>query len=148
MNLGAFAIVIILSRSGDGKEPSYGEMLSDYEGLAKTEPLWAALMLIFMFSLTGIPPTAGFVGKFYIFLSVINAGYTWLAVVAVLMSAVSAYFYLRVVMLMYMREPQKALKVSPNLSESLAATITTALVIITGISPYYLIEFARITMSL
>lgn len=140
MNIGAFAIVTILGREG--------EQLSDYEGLSKTEPLWAALMLIFMFSLTGIPPTAGFVGKFYLFLSVINAGYTGLAIVAVIMSAVSAYFYLRVVMLMYMKEPSRSVSVSPNLPEALAVTITTGLVILMGVSPYYFIEFAKASMSL
>ncbi|MCX7792993.1 MAG: NADH-quinone oxidoreductase subunit N [Thermodesulfovibrionales bacterium] len=140
MNLGAFAIVTILGREG--------EELSQYEGLAKTEPLWAAIMLIFMFSLTGIPPTAGFVGKFYLFMSVINAGYTGLAVIAVIMSAVSAYFYLRVVMFMYMKEPQRAVSISPSVSETLAVTITTGFVILIGLSPYYFIEFARASMIL
>lgn len=140
MNIGAFAIVTILGREG--------EELSQYEGLAKTEPLWAALMLVFMFSLTGIPPTAGFVGKFYLFMSVINAGYTGLAIIAVIMSAISAYFYLRVVMLMYMREPQKGISISPTLSEAFALTITTGFVLLIGVSPYYFIEFARAAMSL
>ena len=67
--------------------------------------LSAALMLVFMFSLTGIPPTAGFVGKFYLISAALDAGYTWLVIVAVLFSAVSAYFYLRIVMYMYMRDP-------------------------------------------
>lgn len=140
MNIGAFAIVTMLGREG--------EELSQYEGLAKTEPLWAALMLVFMFSLTGIPPTAGFVGKFYLFMSVINAGYLGLAIIAVIMSAISAYFYLRVVMLMYMREPKISISISPNLSEALALTITTGFVLLIGVSPYYFIEFARAAMSL
>ncbi len=140
MNIGAFAIVTILGREG--------ELISDYEGLGKIEPLWAAIMLIFMFSLTGIPPTAGFVGKFYLFMSVINAGYTGLAILAVIMSAVSAYFYLRVVMLMYMKEPSRTISVSPNLPEALAVTITTGLVLLMGVSPYYFIEFAKVSMSL
>jgi NADH-quinone oxidoreductase subunit N len=148
MNIGAFAIVIIMSRANPEGDISIGEQISDYEGLSKTEPLWAALMLIFMFSLTGIPPTAGFIGKFYLFMSVINAGYTGLAIVAVIMSAVSAYFYLRIVMLMYMKEPLKALTVSPNLSEAIATTISTGLVLIMGVAPYYFIEFARAAMSL
>lgn len=149
MNIGAFAIVIILSKEKSGDSNiSTGESLADYEGLAKTEPLWAALMLVFMFSLTGIPPTAGFVGKFYLFMSVINAGYAWLAIVAVIMSAVSAYFYLRVVMLMYMKEPSRPVTASPSLSEALAVTISTGLVLLIGISPYYFIEFAKASMSL
>ncbi len=147
MNIGAFAVVIILSSKAKEGDISFGEDISDYEGLSKTEPLWAALMLIFMFSLTGIPPTAGFVGKFYLFMSVINVGYTGLAIVAVIMSAVSAYFYLRIVMLMYMKEPQKVTIVRPNIPETIVITIATALVLIIGVSPYYFIEFARV-MSL
>jgi len=102
MTLGAFAVVILLR--ADRLE---GEDISDYEGLAKAHPLTSALMLIFMFSLTGIPPTAGFVAKFYVFMAAIRAGYTPLAVVAVVFSVVSAFFYLRIVMYMYMREPKK-----------------------------------------
>ncbi|MFN3480939.1 MAG: NADH-quinone oxidoreductase subunit N, partial [Thermodesulfovibrionales bacterium] len=84
MNIGAFAIVTILKSEGFA-----GEELSDYEGLAKTHPFASALMLIFMFSLTGIPPTAGFIGKFYLFMSAVKAGYTWLAIIAVIFSAIS-----------------------------------------------------------
>jgi len=74
MNLGAFGIVILLDK---------GENISDYNGLSKSHPYAAALMLVFMFSLAGIPPTAGFIGKFYIFMAAINAGYTWLVAIAV-----------------------------------------------------------------
>ena len=79
MNMGAFAVVILLEK---------GEEIKDYNGLAKSRPLVAALMLVFMFSLTGIPPTAGFIGKFYIFMAAVKAGYTWLVVVAVIFRAI------------------------------------------------------------
>ncbi|MDI6802031.1 MAG: NADH-quinone oxidoreductase subunit N [Thermodesulfovibrionales bacterium] len=126
MNIGAFAIVIILDR---------GEELSDYEGLAKNRPLVAALMLVFMFSLTGIPPTAGFIAKFNLFTAVIKAGYTWLVIIAVMFSAISAYYYLRVVMNMYMKEMKQeaAIHLSPSLS--LAILITVLMVLIIGIMP-------------
>lgn len=141
MNIGAFAIVTILKSEGFA-----GEEISDYEGLAKTHPLASGLMLIFMFSLTGIPPTAGFIGKFYLFMSAVKAGYTWLAIVAVIFSAISAYFYLRVVMYMYMREPKQEVSLSTSMPSSLAIAITALAVLILGIFPSGLIEFARMSL--
>jgi NADH-quinone oxidoreductase subunit N len=138
MNIGAFAIVILLRREG-----FRGENITDYEGLSKTHPLYAVLMLIFMFSLTGIPPTAGFIGKFYLFIAAINAGYTWLAVVAVIFSAISAYFYMRVVMYMYMRAPKTELKLSTSGSLGLALAVTTAAVLLIGILPQKVISLAK-----
>jgi len=142
MNIGAFAVVIMLRSEG-----FKGDNISDYEGLAKTHPLAAALMLVFMFSLTGIPPTAGFMGKFYLFMSAISAGYTWLAVTAVIFSAISAYFYLRIVMYMYMKEPKTEvqLSVSPGIALALAITVITVLVI--GVFPSKIINLARISAS-
>jgi NADH-quinone oxidoreductase subunit N len=97
MNLGAFAVVIALRSDGIA-----GEDLEDYEGLARSHPVISALMLVFLFSLVGIPPTAGFVAKFSVFMAVIRAGHTPLAVIGVVFSVVAAFFYLRVVILMYM----------------------------------------------
>jgi NADH-quinone oxidoreductase subunit N len=138
MNIGAFAIIIMLRSKG-----FKGESINDYEGLAKTHPLAAALMLIFMFSLTGIPPTAGFIGKLYIFMSAINAGYTWLVVVAVIFSAISAYFYLRIVMYMYMRDPKVDVKLSASFSNGVALAVTTVAVLFIGIWPSYLLDMAK-----
>jgi NADH-quinone oxidoreductase subunit N len=138
MNIGAFSIVILLRKEGFN-----GDSIHDYEGLSKTHPVYAVIMLIFMFSLTGIPPTAGFVGKFYIFLSAVNAGYTWLVVTAVMFSAISAYFYLRIVMYMYMREPQTEAPVNPAPGLRLALLLTTTAVLVIGILPFRLIELAR-----
>ncbi|MFC1769490.1 NADH-quinone oxidoreductase subunit N, partial [Nitrospirota bacterium] len=139
MNIGAFAIVILLRREG-----YTGNDLSDYNGLAKTHPLSAALMLIFMFSLTGIPPTAGFMGKFYIFMAAIDAGYQWVVVIAVLFSAISAYYYLRVVMYMYMREPETDVQLSPAPGLSIAIAISVAGVIVLGVVPAKVIAFAKV----
>lgn len=126
MNIGAFAIVILLEK---------GEELSDYEGLSKSHPLVAALMLVFMFSLTGIPPTAGFIGKFNLFMAAIKAGYTWLVVIAVIFSAISAYYYLRVVMNMYMKEMKQEAAISLSPSLGLAILITVLMVFVIGIMP-------------
>ena len=139
MNIGAFAVVIMLRSEG-----FKGDNISDYEGLAKTHPLAAALMLVFMFSLTGIPPTAGFMGKFYLFMSAISAGYTWLAVTAVIFSAISAYFYLRIVMYMYMKEPKAEVQLSVSPGIALALAITVIAVLVIGVLPSKIISVARI----
>ena len=98
-NFGAWSVVIALERA-EGK----GLQLEDYYGLGKKYPVLAAAMLVFMLSFIGVPPTIGFVGKFYLFRTVLEGGYTWLAVIGVLTSLLSAYYYLRVVVNMYMRE--------------------------------------------
>ena len=126
MNIGAFSIVILLDK---------GEEIKDYQGLSKSHPLVAALMLVFMFSLTGIPPTAGFIGKFNLFMAAINAGYVWVVVVAVMFSAISAYYYLRIVMNMYMKEMTEESAISPSPSLGMAIVITVLMVFIIGIMP-------------
>lgn len=141
MNIGAFAIVITLRREG-----FQGEDLEDYMGLSKSHPLASALMLIFMFSLAGIPPTAGFVGKFYVFLEAINAGYVYLAVIAVAFSAVSAFFYLRVVMYMYMKDPVKEISLTTSPSMSIALAVTAMMVLIIGIFPSVLLNLVKLSI--
>lgn len=142
MNIGAFAVIIMLRSEG-----FKGENISDFEGLSKSHPLAAALMLVFMFSLTGIPPTAGFMGKFYLFWSAINAGYTYLVVIAVIFSAISAYFYLRIVMYMYMREPRQTVALSTSPAIGLALTITAIAVLVIGVLPTGLVNFARVVVD-
>ncbi|MEW6002224.1 MAG: NADH-quinone oxidoreductase subunit N [Nitrospirota bacterium] len=142
MNIGAFTVIIMLR-----SERFKGESIYDYEGLAKTHPLAAALMLIFMFSLTGIPPTAGFVGKLYVFMSAINAGYTWLVIVAVIFSVISAYFYLRIVMYMYMREPKVEVNLTTTPATGFALIVTTIAVLLIGVFPTVSVEFARAAIS-
>ncbi len=142
MNMGAFGVVIMLRKSG-----ARGEEIADFTGLGKTNKAAAFLMLIFLFSLTGIPPTAGFVGKFYIFKSAVQAGMTWLAVVGVIFSAISAYFYLRVIMLMYMFEPKAEFELvrSPALALALAISVTAVLYF--GILPSGILDFARASVA-
>lgn len=110
MNIGAFAVIIYLSaRSGRGRMgegPDAGEDLDDYRGLAARSPLLAAVMLVFLFSLTGIPPTAGFMGKFMLFRAAFAAGYQITVVVAVVCSTISAWYYLGVAKRMYMQDSQ------------------------------------------
>jgi len=142
MNMGAFAVIIMLRSEG-----FKGDSITDYEGLSKTHPLAAALMLVFMFSLTGIPPTAGFMGKFYLFMSAVNAGYTWVVITAVIFSAISAYFYLRIVMYMYMKEPRETVVLSSSPAIALALAITVAAVIFIGVLPASFVNLARLAAA-
>jgi NADH-quinone oxidoreductase subunit N len=127
MTLGAFGVVIAL-------EPK-GESLDDYHGLARTSPLAAALLFLFLLSLTGIPPTAGFAAKFGVIVSVVRGGHVGLAVLAVLCSAISAFFYLRVAVYMYMNEPREAAggRLPPPVSAALA--VAAFVTIMGGIFP-------------
>lgn len=141
MTFGAFAIVAMLRKGG-----IEGEEIEDFTGLSKRHPLAALLMLVFMVSLAGLPPTAGFVGKLYIFRSAVEAGLTWLAALALIFAAISAYYYLRLVMVMYMREPSDhsdaapRLVMSPTLSIVLACAV--AGVVVFGVYPNPLVSFA------
>ena len=121
MTFGAFTIIAMLRKGG-----LEGDEIEDFSGLAKRHPFAALLMLVFMVSLAGIPPTAGFIGKFYIFMSAVQAGLTWLAVLALVFAAISAYFYLRLVMVMYMREPEAVTALSPRFVSSPALSIVLA----------------------
>ncbi len=107
-NFAAWAVVIAVERRSPQDESSQGIELDDYAGLGRKQPALAAVMAVAMLSFTGVPPTLGFVGKFYLFRTVLEGGYVWLALIGVLTSLISAYYYLRVIVVMYMRdgEPQ------------------------------------------
>jgi NADH-quinone oxidoreductase subunit N len=127
MTLGAFAVVTGLGQRG--------EDLEGYRGLAATSPKVAALMLLFLLSLTGIPLTAGFAGKFAVILSAVRAGYIAIAVVAVLCSVVSAFFYLRVAVLMYMTEPEGSAPARFPAAVSAALAVSAFVTVAGGILP-------------
>ena len=139
MNLGAFGVIILYGKKGEENIN-----LGDYSGLASKYPLLAAAMALFMFSLAGIPPTAGFVGKFYIFSAAVKAGYLGLAIIGVLNSALSVYFYLRVTVMMYMRNPEKewtGLDPSPAMVVALIIAAFGTLQI--GITPSHYLNLAK-----
>jgi len=123
-NFGAWGVVIALEKS-EGK----GLEISDYMGLAKKYPALAAAMTVFMLSFIGFPPTLGMVGKFYLFSSAIEGGFTGLAIIGVLTSLVSAYYYLRVVVNMYMREGDPTIEREPwlDFTTAITAVATVAL---------------------
>ncbi len=127
MTLGAFGVVIALGERG--------EKLDGYQGLAAQRPGTAALMLLFLLSLTGIPPTAGFAAKFVVILSAVRAGHMALAILAVACSVVSAFIYMRVAVLMYMREPRDAAPARFPVAVSAALAVAALVTLIGGISP-------------
>jgi NADH-quinone oxidoreductase subunit N len=138
-NLGAFAVLIALRRNGT--EP---KVVSDLTGLSRSHPVLAAMLTVLLISLTGVPISAGFVGKFHLFKAAVGAGYAGLAAVGVLMSVVSAYYYLRIVVLMYMEEIPEGVEFGVDsgfvpFMVKLAAALTFGL----GVFPVVLMAFAR-----
>lgn len=127
MTLGAFGVVIALGQRGESVE--------GYRGLASQRPAIAALMLLFLLSLTGIPPTAGFVAKFVVILSAVRAGQIALAMLAVACSVISAFVYLRIAVLMYMREPEEAAPAQWPWAVSAALTVAALVTVFGGILP-------------
>ncbi|MCS6965532.1 MAG: NADH-quinone oxidoreductase subunit N, partial [Candidatus Kapabacteria bacterium] len=130
MQLGAFVVVAIVERENEHRLE-----LTDYAGLSRQHPVLAALMAVFLFSLTGLPPFAGFFGKYYLFTAAIEAGYTWLAVVAVVGTMISAYFYLGVLVAMYFREPREALIPIRGGTATITLWLSTTAVLALGIFP-------------
>ncbi len=139
MNIGAFAVVTHLSGKGE-------RFLSvdDFAGLAARQPFTAALLTIFLLSLIGVPLTGGFFGKFYIFKAALQSNLVWLTVLGLLNSAVAAYYYLRILVVMYMHEPSEA----ASLAEPLGAGMKAALVLpalgtfFLGVAPSAVLNFA------
>jgi NADH-quinone oxidoreductase subunit N len=139
MNIGAFAVITHFSRQGE----KYLEV-EDLAGLGWKQPLTAGLFSIFLLSLIGIPLTGGFFGKFYIFRAAIDSHLVWLAVLGMLNSAVAAYYYLRILVVMYMKEPGEATATVPPLTPGLATTLLAAALgtLFLGIFPSVVLNFA------
>ena len=134
MTLGAFGVVIALGKRG--------ATLDGYKGLAAQRPVAAALMLLFLLSLTGLPPTAGFVAKFVVILSAVRAGHMVLAVLAVACSVISAFVYMRVAVYMFMREPEEPAPSRWPVAVSAALAVAALVTLIGGISPASLMSWA------
>jgi len=139
MNIGAFAVVSHFANAGERYVT-----LEDYEGLGKSSPLLAATLTIFLLSLIGIPMTGGFFAKFYVFSAAMRANLIGLTVIGVINSAVGAYYYLRIIVVMYMREPRKQVPVSPisfGLGTALALSIVATLYL--GLVPNRVLQIAQ-----
>ena len=130
MNVGAFALIIAMRRK-DGAT----ESIADLAGLSRTRPAMAFALAIFMFSLAGIPPLAGFFGKFYVFIAAIEANLTFLAVIGALASAVSAFYYLRIVKVMYFDEPADAFDVNTGRGITAVATVSALVTLLFFVFP-------------
>jgi len=140
MNMGAFGLVIYLKR-----ENIVGDRVDDFTGLAQTHPLAAVIMVIFLLSLAGIPPTAGFVGKFLLFAAVIKAGFYWLVVIAALNSVIALFYYFRVAKFMYMQNPEPLPQPVPGKGLVLALALVGIFTLFFGIFPQPLMALAKNT---
>ena len=139
MNVGAFAVVSHFANAGERYVT-----LEDYEGLGRTSPLLAATLTIFLLSLIGIPMTGGFFAKFYVFSAAVKANLIWLTMIGVVNSAIGAYYYLRIIVVMYMRESRKQVPVTPiplGLGVALAVSMVATLYL--GILPSRVLQYAQ-----
>lgn len=144
MNIGAFAVIILVGKQG---EPNGTVM--DFAGLGQKRPLLAATMALFLFSLAGMPPTAGFIGKFYLFSGAVQEGYIWLAIIGVLNSAASVYYYLRVIVYMYFKPGEQEFEwINVTAPIALALVVSAAGSLIPGIIPSYILQFAQQAVKL
>lgn len=143
MNLGAFGVVMALGRRGEPNED-----LRDWAGVGFRHPVLGLAMAVFMLSLAGIPPTAGFAGKLYLFSAAVDAGYVGLAVIGVLNSLVSVYYYFGVLVQMYMADGSRPVD-APSTRPYLLATIlvTVALTVLLGVFPAGTMELARVSFQ-
>ncbi len=139
MNLGAVAVVSHFANAGERYVT-----LEDYEGLGRSSPLLAATLTMFLLSLIGIPMTGGFFAKFYVFNAAVKSNLIWLTIIGVLNSGVGAYYYLRIIVMMYMRESRKEVPVTPvpfALALALAACISATLYL--GLFPSQVLQYAQ-----
>jgi NADH-quinone oxidoreductase subunit N len=139
MNVGAFAVVGHFANAGERYVT-----LEDYQGLGRTSPLLAVTLTIFLLSLIGIPMTGGFFAKFYVFSAAAKANLIWLLLIGVVNSAIGAYYYLRIIVMMYMRDARKEVPVTPiPLGLGIALVVTVAATIYLGILPDRVLGYAR-----
>jgi NADH-quinone oxidoreductase subunit N len=139
MNVGAFAVVSHFANAGERYVT-----LDDYEGLGRSSPLLAATLTIFLLSLIGIPITGGFFAKFYVFSAALKANLIWLTIIGVVNSAIGAYYYLRIIVMMYMRESRKEVPVTP-ISFGLATALIVSMVatLYLGLLPNRVLQIAQ-----
>lgn len=138
MQIGAFIVVSLIEKQDDNRLD-----IEDYNGLSKSNPFLAAAMAIFMFSLVGLPPFGGFIGKYYLFLAAIEAGYLWLTIIAVVATLISVYFYIGLIINMYFREqvnPLEKIKIGQANASIIIAIVG---ILILGILPDLLLPTAK-----
>jgi NADH-quinone oxidoreductase subunit N len=138
-NFGAFAVVSYVAGKGEKHT-----RIEDFAGLAQRQPMMAAMLTIFLLSLIGVPLTGGFFGKFYIFKAALDANLIWLTVLGLLNSAVAAYYYLRVLVVMYMKDPEASAETLPDAGPAMKITVYGSAVgtLLLGIFPSFVLDFA------
>jgi NADH-quinone oxidoreductase subunit N len=143
-NIGAFGVIVLLEDRNHAND-----RVSDYAGLWNDHPALAALMTIFLLSLGGFPPMAGFIAKWYVFSAAIKAGYMWLAIIGVLTSVVSVFFYLRIVVMMYMTPSAESMTRVPAVPKLAGAALVVSAIVIfyLGILPTRFIDLAAASIS-
>ena len=139
MNLGAFCVVLSLSRKGD-----LSVNIDDYAGLGHRAPVAAAALSVFLISLAGFPLTGGFIGKFYLFSAAIQTGYLGLAIIGVLNSVLSVFYYFRLMVVMYMREPYEGQPAPDAISPPVLLIIVVAMaaILLLGVYPAPMLNIA------
>jgi NADH-quinone oxidoreductase subunit N len=142
MTLGGFGMILLLSRKG-----FEAENLDDLKGLNQRSPWYAFLMLLLMFSMAGVPPTLGFYAKFTVLQAALQAGFVSLVIFAVLMAAVGAFYYLRVVKLMYFDEPQDHSPITPSPDMALVLSINGMAILVLGLLPQRLMELCAYAVA-
>jgi len=140
---GTFGVITLCARAGEEAVD-----VRDYAGLGRRHPVLAFTLSLFLLSLIGIPPLAGFVGKFYLFGAAVRAGFVVLAVLGVLNSAIAAYYYLRVIVTMYMQEPDgQSASVAPSFAGGLALAIAVVGVVLLGLMPAPFVDLAQVAVA-
>lgn len=142
MNIGAFGVVSLVEGPNDDNVE-----LNSYAGLNAKNPILAGFMALFMFALAGIPPMAGFFGKYYVFIAAIKADLTWLVIIGVVSSVISVYFYLRVVVYMYFKESTETIHIDKSVAGNTAVIIAGLLVLVFGILPGTLLNLINSAIS-
>ena len=143
MSMGAFGMVILMGRKG-----SEADLLDDYKGLSQRSPWFAFIMMILMFSLAGVPPFVGFWSKWYVIMEVINMGNIWLASAAVVFSVIGAYYYLRIVKLMYFDKPEKMKAIKASQEMRMVLSLNGLSVLLLGLAPGLLMSVCIRAMGL
>ena len=141
MSLGAFCLVLILNKGGIGDE------IKDYSGLAKKRPLLGFLMAMFMFSMAGIPPLAGFIAKLYVLMALVKAGMIGLAIASVLFAAIGAFYYLRVIKVIYFDQSEETFTMPVTGSHKAVLAISAFVVLVGGIFPGRLLAWTQATIQ-
>lgn len=138
MSLAGFGIILLLTRTG-----FEADQLTDLKGLHHESPWHAFLMLIVMLSMAGVPPLLGFWAKMSVLMSVVNAGFIWLAIFAVFFSVIGAYYYLRIIKLMYFDAPEKSFSIETNQEMQVVLSINALLILLAGLLPQQLIVLCQ-----